>query len=223
VKVFVALTLCSLVACASNKPRPVVPVSDAPGSASSSACPELGQQEPQDESPECRAGNEDACEADCASSRAYGCFAMALVHEQNDDDQRAGKYYRRACQLGAPIACTNFGAQAFAGKGNVAPACALTLFESACATGEAFGCGMVGRVYAEGFGIAPDPARAQKVLDSSCKALGGFPCFALGLYLRKGTFGEADPDGARRAFERACATKYKPACAEAEGAASTKL
>lgn len=213
---------CLLLACASNKPRATAPVEQVEP-ATDDGCPALGKQQPQDESRACRAGDEAACEADCASSRAYGCFAVGLIHEQDGNDAGAAKYFRRACQLGAAIGCTNLGAHAFAGKSNVAPACALSLFEAACGAGEDFGCGMVGRVYAEGFGVTPDPARARKVLEASCKALGAFPCFALGSYIRKGTFGEPDPDAARRAFERACATKYKPACAEVETAPGTKL
>ncbi len=216
------LAIAALAGCAANTPKKkTISFDEEPSAPSNGTCPTLGTEQPLAESKACSTGDADACESDCHAGRAYGCFAMAQLYEQHGDAPHTAKFYRRACQLGAPIACTNFGAMAFTGKQKLAPACALSLFEAACTAGEPFGCAMVGRTYAEGYGVTPDPERARKVLDAACTELGGFPCFVLGAYLRKGALGEPDDEAAHRAFERACATKFKPACSEVDATTTT--
>jgi TPR repeat protein len=154
----------------------------------------------------------ESCARDCDAGAEEACFLAALAAEDSGDDATARGFYQRACVGGLPIACTNLGAQAFTSKNDLPPDCALSLFESSCAKGEAFGCGMPGRVFAEGFGRPADPARARAMLEAACDELGHFPCHFLGIYLAEGRFGAVDLPRAKEKLARACKTKYRPSC-----------
>ena len=119
------------VACASPKRRPASVALD-DDTFKSQSCPALGPKAPLDASAPCKAGDASACDADCESDRAYGCFERALLYEDAEDDANATRYYQRTCELGAAIGCTNFAAQIFTGVRKADPKCALSLFEAAC-------------------------------------------------------------------------------------------
>lgn len=199
-----------LFGCASaHRPRAAETVADDPDS---DACPQPGKLDARKASEACEKGSFDACERECAQRHADACFVRGLLAERADEPTSAS-WFRRACVAGSAIACTNFAATGFAKKSPLDGACMLALFESACAAEEPFGCGMIGRMYAEGRGVTADPGRAKKQLDQACTKFGGFPCHFLGLYLADGKLGPADLAAARTALERGCKTGYKPACA----------
>ncbi len=197
-----------LFGCASgHRPRALEPVADD----SEDSCPKPGKHDPRTASEACEKGSFDACERECAQHHADACFVRGLLAERADEPTSAS-WFRRACTAGSAIGCTNFAATGFTAKMPLEGACMLSLFEAACAEEEPFACGMVGRMYAEGRGVAVDPARAKKLLDQACTKFGGFPCHFLGLYLADGKLGAADSAAARVALERGCKTGYKPAC-----------
>jgi TPR repeat protein len=160
----------------------------------------------------CSVETQETCASECDAGSEDACFYAALAAEDAGDEGRARELYQRSCVGGLAIGCTNLGAQAFASKNDLPPDCALSLFEAACSEGEPFGCGMAGRVFAEGFGRKADPARARAMLEAACDQYGHFPCHFLGVYLAEGLFGAVDIPLAKQKLARACETKYAPAC-----------
>lgn len=200
--------LCVLVACTPTGAGPSSPTS---GSPTADTCPRLGPVQPHQVSKACDGGDRGVCEAECSAGRSAACFVRGLLAQHDQDDTQAS-WFARGCAAGSPIACTNFGAEGFAAKRKLEPGCMLSLFQAACAESEPFGCGMMGRMYVEDRGIAPNAAKAREILVPSCKSLGGFPCWVLGTYLHDGRLGDVDDGGARDAFARGCKTGYAPAC-----------
>ncbi|MGZ3418310.1 MAG: tetratricopeptide repeat protein [Polyangiales bacterium] len=207
-----SILIALLVVGCSRSPKTAVAPSKAETVASS--CPVLGEPSGRKPSAGCSFETNESCSSDCDAGSEGACFFAALAAEDAGDDAKSRELYQRACVGGLAIACTNLGAQAFTKKNDLAPDCALSLFESACAQGEPFGCGMAGRVFAEGFGRKADPARARALLEAACDEHGHFPCHFLGIYLAEGRFGAVELPLAKEKLARACETKYPPACKE---------
>lgn len=207
--------------------RPPAPPQGGPGPAPSgapveSAClaDRAGTEAPKagKESAACEGGNLDACALDCKEGIGPACTHVGNLLEEKRQKPQANVVYARACVLGEPTGCSNYGAAIFAKEGDVrgSETCAVQLFDVACTAHDSWGCGMLGHAIATGRGVGRDVVRAAQLLGQTCSELGGFSCFVLGSEHEAGTLGAANRAAAKDAYARACTTGHTPACKEAE-------
>ena len=174
---------------------------------------------------ECR-GDVEGCRAACDGGDLSTCVTLAYALEADPRTARdAIDAYRRACEGGVDIGCTNYASYLLDGHHGLIAAdaeCAHRIHQWSCAheTAETWGCGMVGLELVRGNGTAPDPTGARRVLEDACEARGGFACAVLGNGLEHGELGDApDPDAAREKYQRGCDTGNSIACADLESLA----
>jgi hypothetical protein len=171
--------------------------------------------------PDCAAAAGFRCSDACAAGDAVSCYLRAGGLEGVDAtaDETAA-LYRRACELGLAIGCTNHAAHLWRFGGAAEVGCAQRVFQKTCAADEYWGCGMFGRLLIDDQNASPaDVARGRKVLQDSCERLGNFPCRVLALELESGKLGASDPATIARLLARACATGDKRSCGQPKRAA----
>jgi Sel1 repeat len=146
--------------------------------------------------------------ADCTT--AAECLADA--HTAGEEPKVAEASLIKACDLGSGPACTEAGARAHkATPPNHAHA--LMFSDKACTLGEAEGCINLGFVYTNGWGVAPDPAKAAAALSKACDLGKPNGCEDAGVIYYQGQGGvPADFDKAHALFEKACAGKNTKGC-----------
>jgi hypothetical protein len=151
---------------------------------------------------------EERCERRCTKGDAGACQSLAQLLDVTGRGEQAVPLYRRGCELGALIACTNYGAHTLLSD----PTCATRLHRLACDGEEPWGCGMYGHALVRGIGIEHDPARGEALLRETCDRLGTFPCSVLARLYDEGTLRSPTPDAVRELYQRACATGDPFAC-----------
>ncbi|MDX2092385.1 MAG: hypothetical protein SFX73_31265 [Kofleriaceae bacterium] len=157
------------------------------------------------------AGN---CAIACTDGSGDACIAHAYTVQQERDSDAAQEWFVRACKLGVANGCTNVGAY-FWTRDEASPAddaCGKRLFELACNAGEAFACGMFGRVLAAEAETPEQQQAARRQLDSACTTYGAMSCRMYALHLEKGELGPSDPATVRALMVRACSTGDDAAC-----------
>lgn len=154
--------------------------------------------------PECGSGDL-LCRVECRLGRAEACLAVAYsLDKEGSETGEAARLYRRACVLGVANGCTNHAAGIWGGNASDADlACARRTFEKACAVGEPFACGMVGRVMIEST-TPPAYAEGRRYLEGACARVGGFSCRVLARHLESGKLGDYPPGAIRDLLRRAC-------------------
>jgi TPR repeat protein len=159
---------------------------------------------------------DDACVQACDAGERLACTALAWNSQKVEGpfSETAARYFQRACQLGDPVACTNFaaGLATRAEATNADLACAVRVYRLTCAVDEPWGCGMLGSALASGKGVAADREASARLLAEKCTSIGGFACFVPATLLEKA----GDKRRAAEHYQRACATGMDGACADAE-------
>ena len=104
----------------------------------------------------------------CAGGDAEHCYYLGIGYEQglgtNEDDAKAVKAYRQACDLHFQFGCTNLAGMHLNGKGtkkDVAAAAALYL--ESCRANDVHACYWLGKIYDDEMGISKDHSQVQKV------------------------------------------------------------
>ncbi len=162
------------------------------------------------------------CRAKCRVGNAEACLGVAYALEKNPlNETEATRFHKRACLLGEAIACTNHAASIWANDHTEKQlSCARITFDKACAIGEPFACGMVGRLMLENT-TPPQFAEARKYLESACDKASGFPCRVLAMHLESGKLGSYEPDLIQTLLAQACSAGDPDACGEPETASET--
>jgi len=134
----------------------------------------------------------------------------------DDDDPRAGAYYKKACDAGLMEACTRLGGCYWTGT------CGLpldgkhgfNLYEKACDGGDMNACGQLGMCYEfGGCGLSKSGERAVALYEKACE--GGDPsmCNNLGVCYHKGECGlSKDDTRAADLYHKACKGGDSSAC-----------
>jgi hypothetical protein len=212
-----SLGLFAVLGCASSRPDPQPAVAPAP--APGCAADGLGPLKPAADhldKPACGEGA--ACGDACLRNDGLACFARGVeLQGEGAPSDVADAMYLRACRLGLPIGCTNYAAGLWFRQDAAAP-CAERLFQLSCAAGEAWGCGMLGRMIVEAGKEIP---RGREILERSCQKLGRFPCRVLALQIERGTVGPSDAATVQKLLARACETGDPDACGPPPNAEST--
>jgi TPR repeat protein len=173
------------------------------------------------QSPECKDVASVRCSQACAGRDARACYDLAMATEHDEaGDAEAEKMFRRACEMGMAIGCTNYAAVLWGRGENLG--CARRIFEKACAANETWGCGMLGRMLItdEASGKA-ELARGREILERGCDSLGGFSCRALAMELEGGKLGPYKPARIRKLLARACTTGDSDGCRRSKSASAT--
>jgi hypothetical protein len=144
--------------------------------------------------PDCEA---DATGSECARACARGdmeaCYERGNALLEKDPPQReeADRMFRKSCEFGLAIGCTNYAAGLWVQDDDPASLdCARRTFEKTCAADETWGCGMLGRILIAGEADKKaDVARGRAVLERACNSLGGFSCRVLAKELEGGKLG----------------------------------
>ncbi len=122
------------------------------------------------------------------------------------------------CDAGDPLGCVVRG---WSRSRIGTPEASLALFDFAlaCEAGFSRGCLELGRVMADGIGMAPDPVGAAPFFEQAC--LSGWPagCRAWADRLSRGTIGEPDEAQATVVFALACEHGDAPSCSRLAQAA----
>jgi hypothetical protein len=172
--------------------------------------------------PECH--SEDAsCRDACFAGDAASCLSRAYSLEKvSSMKNEALLLFRRSCNLGAAIGCTNYAASIWAEPHtNIQLMCARRIFEKACTAKEPFACGMVGRLILEDPMAPNQSSEGRRYLEAACDEFNGFPCRVLAKHLESGKLGGYDPKLIRTLLNRACAGGDRDGCGEPATAAET--
>jgi TPR repeat protein len=163
------------------------------------------------------ASRTEACEESCRGGDPNACFARGRLHQVAGDAEAADLFFELACERGSMLGCTNRAA----GILLAAPPtddCLARVFERTCAAGEPWGCGMLGVVLVQGWGVPRDAERGRRVLTEACTATEHpYACSELANALEQGLFGTRDPRTARRYRELACRGGDQEACSVLAG------
>lgn len=152
---------------------------------------------------ECETDSE-ACRAQCRDGDGDACFHLAItVQASRLADPRAHELFLRSCKLGLATGCTNWAAAAWVKTLGPSRQCLTRVFENTCASGDSFGCGMVGRILIEARTSAVDLIRGQVYLTLAC-AQHAATCNLLAMYYDDETFGPPDPAKAAALRKQAC-------------------
>ena len=161
------------------------------------------------------------CRLNCKAGDPRSCVALAYALEQESRTPEAREFFQRACLLGAANACTNYAATIWSQPATDSQLmCARRTFEKACAAGEPFGCGMVGRLMLES-DKNPSYRTGRAYLEQACNQIGGFSCRVLAKHLESGKLGDHPPNSVQDLLRRACATGDPDACGTHATAADT--
>jgi hypothetical protein len=162
------------------------------------------------------------CRFECWAGSAGACLGIAYGSEKDPKrEAEAVAFYARACLLGEANACTNYAATIWGADHSADQlACARRMFDQACAAGEPFACGMVGRIMLENTD-RPQFASARRYLEAACGRVSGFPCRVLAKHLESGKLGEYEPATIRALLAQACAAGDPDACGAPATAAET--
>ena len=116
------------------------------------------------------------CARACAGGDAAACYARALKAQREQDDTssaRASHKFRKACELGLAIACTNYAAELWLSDEQDDIDCARRIFEKTCSANETWGCGMLDDMLIDRDGAGPaELARGRGILERACDELG---------------------------------------------------
>ena len=134
----------------------------------------------------------------------------------DDDDPRAGAYYRKACDADSMEACTMLGTCYWTGS------CGLEkngprgfdLFRKACDGGDMTACGQLGVCYEfGGCGLSKSGERAVAFYEKACSGGEMGMCNNLGVCYHKGECGLGkDDDRAAELYKKACQGGDSSAC-----------
>ncbi len=133
-----------------------------------------------------------------------------------DDDPRAGVYYRKACDAGRMEACARLGSCYWTGSCGLAldGRRGFELYEKACDGGDMSSCGQLGVCFEfGGCGLVKSNERAVSLYEKACG--GGEPsmCNNLGVCYHKGQCGLAKDDArAANLYRKACSSGDSSAC-----------
>jgi Sel1 repeat len=134
----------------------------------------------------------------------------------NDDDPRAGIYYRKACEAGVMEACSLLGGCYWTGTCGLAVdgQHGLTLCQKACEGGYMSACGQLGLCYEfGGCGLVKSAERAVALYEKACTGGEMSMCNNLGVCFNKGQCGLAKDDlRAAQLYRMACKGGDSSAC-----------
>jgi hypothetical protein len=172
--------------------------------------------------PECTA-SDDSCEKKCAAGQAEYCVARAYAMEKSPTSQdEAALLFRKACENGLAIGCTNYAAHIWAQDHSEQEAvCVTKMFVRSCEAGDHFACGMSGRVMMERAKNRDDLNMAKNFLESKCGELGGFSCRILAIHYEKGGFGLYRTGKIQKLLKKACDGGDTGGCGEPKTASGT--
>jgi TPR repeat protein len=154
-----------------------------------------------------------SCKQACADGDAFGCILHAYALQQAEAVDEAQTAFGRSCKLGLAIACTNYGAWLWhKPRSKTDVACAKRMFDKACEVREPFGCGMAGRVLAQGAKTDEQRIDARLHFERVCREIGTMTCRMYALHVEKGDLGPPDPAQVKSLMERACSTGDQDAC-----------
>jgi TPR repeat protein len=134
----------------------------------------------------------------------------------DDDDPRAGVYYKKACDAGLMEACTRLGGCYWTGTCGLSMEAkrGFELYEKACDGGDMNACGQLGVCYEfGGCGLTKSGERAVALYEKACG--GGDPsmCNNLGVCYHKGECGlPKDDTRAAQLYRKACRGGDSSAC-----------
>lgn len=122
-------------------------------------------------------------EASWRETRSKGCVMSGNYHSDAGSEDEARDGWRRGCELGQAVGCTNYALDLLKpGLGRAGDAsAAIALLEKACAAGDPHGCAALGRELLLGGATKADPARGQRLLNEACRSGSDAACAALGV------------------------------------------
>jgi TPR repeat protein len=146
------------------------------------------------------------------TGRALGCSV-----EAGCDDKGAAALFARACELGDPGGCTQYGVSLTLGRGvSPDPAKAAAQLQRACDGGHGPGCVQLGNARLTGRGVSQDKAAAARLYDKACAVGEDVACTNLAAMKWLGDGVPVDREAARRGLDAACGRGFAPACAQRE-------
>lgn len=181
---------------------------------------------------------------ECEKGSADACLKMGTVTNAGvlvpREPSAAGRGLGRACDLGAPNACTLFvdfvrnnGDRVLAGSCNKGDAFScfylatalhlgrgvgqdesrgLSLFERSCKDGYVRACGVAGQMYMDGQGTAVDTAKALENLEKSCAGGWAQSCVEAAEVYRRGAAGQQNEELAEQQLLQGCNLGNQVAC-----------
>jgi TPR repeat protein len=198
----------------------------------------------------CEEGRRNACETwtrtlkvSCQHGSGGACATLGSLWKDGrvvaQDSSEAGRDFARACDLGAPNACSSLVALVQSeGQDVFRPGCergdgescfilaslhyagrgvskdygrAVSLFRQSCESGWWRGCGGLAECYRAGQGVAADPTRAIEYFERGCRGGIAASCFSVATMYR----GMSDEVLARQRLQEGCDFSIRNATANA--------
>ena len=172
----------------------------------------------------------------CDGGTADGCNGLGVMFANGKgvakDDSKAVPLYTKACDAGSADGCNNLGIMYQIGRG-LGPyfmqdchqsfggdMCAyykdfpeaVTLYSKACDAGSADGCGNLGSMYLNGWGVTEDDSQALMLFSRACDTGSADGCSSIGNVYLKGYGVQKDKGKARQFFSKSCNMGYQLGC-----------
>jgi TPR repeat protein len=155
----------------------------------------------------------------CDGGNALACRNLGLMlrdgHGVPADVGRADALLHKACEAGAPFACTNAGdldTSLIEKEGAPRKQRMLDHYSRGCGQGEAAACRQLGARHLEGTGLPRSPRAAAAWLKKACDGDDAIGCRVLGLLHRDGVGVDRDEARGAQLLRRACERKDDEAC-----------
>ena len=114
------------------------------------------------------------CEVGCKNGNIKYCLALGILYQTGQegvkqDYSKAAKLFKKACDVGEPIACGQLGVLYYDGKGLKKDISKATnLFKKACNDGEAVSCAQLAKQYLYGEIVEKDVNKAVILFKKAC-------------------------------------------------------
>jgi len=163
----------------------------------------------------CLEGRGTACQAwvrmmniSCYHGSGPACMTLGMALNEgrmvSRNPAEAGKDFAHGCELGVPRSCGNVLRMVTDSGGR--------FFETACDSGDAESCFLLGSLYFAGTGVPKDPTRAFALFQRSCSGGWWRGCSGLGECYRAGAGTASDDVLALENFHKACTAGIAPSC-----------
>ena len=181
----------------------------------------------------CKASDVQDCSAQCDKNDVVSCALLGAHYASANDAAKAGPPLKKACDAGEAHACTNLGVLAEGGGSRDAGTAALfqkgcaggdaigcrhygatlagkddgkafAAYQKACEGGDPAGCGLLGTAYANGAGVARDPAKGADYKRRACDGGDARSCADVAALLESGKVIGKNEVLSRIYYERGC-------------------
>ena len=148
-------------------------------------------------------------ESRCENKETKSCFELGNKFGESKNYQKAGEFYKKACELKHAGACSNVGVLYDMDYiKDVNNKNAAKFYQKGCELNDGFGCARLGFVYT----LDKNYQKSKELFLIACELKDGDGYYGLGLLYYDGNGVEQDAKKAKELFEKSCDLGHAAGC-----------